>query len=71
MNTDAPWPDLDEAEWRVLKIQECEGQWHTSAPTARLRPNSGSRLLTTHVPLRDADRRVHGARRASAFWSAR
>jgi RNA-directed DNA polymerase len=21
VNTDAPWPDLDEAEWRVLKIQ--------------------------------------------------
>lgn len=27
MNTDAPWPDLDEAEWRVLKIQTKLHQW--------------------------------------------
>ena len=27
VNTDAPWPDLDEAEWRVLKIQAKLHQW--------------------------------------------
>jgi len=29
VNTDAPWPDLGEAEWRVLKIQDKLHQWAT------------------------------------------
>ncbi len=35
MNTDAPWPDLDEAEWRVLKIQAKLHQWAADDPTRR------------------------------------
>lgn len=32
MNTDAPWPDLDEAERRVLKIQTKLHQWAVDDP---------------------------------------
>ncbi|HMK97901.1 MAG TPA: group II intron reverse transcriptase/maturase, partial [Acidimicrobiales bacterium] len=32
MNTDAPWPDLDEAEARVLKIQTKLHQWAVDDP---------------------------------------
>ncbi|MGH8918479.1 MAG: group II intron reverse transcriptase/maturase, partial [Actinomycetes bacterium] len=35
MNTDAPWPDLDEAESRVLKIQTKLHQWATDDPHRR------------------------------------
>lgn len=35
MNTDAPWPDLDEAEFRVLKIQTKLHQWATNDPHCR------------------------------------
>ena len=35
MNTDAPWPDLDEAEWRVLKIQTKLHQWAIDDPDRR------------------------------------
>ena len=35
MNTDAPWPDLDEAEWRVLKIQAKLHQRAADDPTRR------------------------------------
>ncbi|HET6921248.1 MAG TPA: hypothetical protein VFI46_17555, partial [Jiangellaceae bacterium] len=35
MNTDAPWPDLDEAEWRVLGIQTKLHQWATDDPHRR------------------------------------
>ena len=35
MNTDAPWPDLDEAGRRVLKIQTKLHQWATDDPTRR------------------------------------
>ena len=35
MNTDAPWPDLDEAEQRVLRIQTKLHQWATDDPDRR------------------------------------
>ena len=35
MNTDAPWPDLDEAEQRVLKIQTKLHQWAADDPDRR------------------------------------
>lgn len=35
MNTDAPWPDLDEAESRVLGIQTKLHQWATDSPNRR------------------------------------
>ncbi len=35
MNTDAPWPDLDEAELRVLKIQTKLHQWAIDDPDRR------------------------------------
>ncbi len=35
MNIGAPWPDLDEAEWRVLKMQRKLHQWATSDPGRR------------------------------------
>jgi len=35
VNTDAPWPDLDEAEWRVLKIQTKLHQWAIGDPHRR------------------------------------
>jgi RNA-directed DNA polymerase len=35
VNTDAPWPDLDEAEWRVLKIQAKLHQWATDDRSRR------------------------------------
>jgi RNA-directed DNA polymerase len=35
VNTDAPWPDLDEAEWRVLKIQTKLHQWAADDPHRR------------------------------------
>ena len=35
MNTDAPWPDLDEAESRVLKIQTKLHQWAADDPNRR------------------------------------
>ena len=35
MNTDAPWPTLDEAEARVLKIQAKLHQWATDSPDRR------------------------------------
>ena len=35
VNTDAPWPDLDEAEARVLKIQTKLHQWATDDPDRR------------------------------------
>jgi RNA-directed DNA polymerase len=35
VNTDAPWPDLYEAEWRVLKIQTKLHQWATGDPDRR------------------------------------
>ena len=35
VNTDAPWPDLDEAEYRVLKIQTKLHQWATDSPDRR------------------------------------
>jgi RNA-directed DNA polymerase len=35
VNTDAPWPDLNEAEWRVLKIQTKLHQWATDDPHRR------------------------------------
>jgi RNA-directed DNA polymerase len=35
VNTDAPWPDLDEAEFRVLKIQTKLHQWATNDPHCR------------------------------------
>jgi RNA-directed DNA polymerase len=35
VNTDAPWPDLDEAESRVLKIQTKLHQWSTDDPSRR------------------------------------
>jgi RNA-directed DNA polymerase len=35
VNSDAPWPDLDEAEWRVLKIQTKLHQWAIDDPDRR------------------------------------
>ena len=35
VNTDAPWPGLDEAEARVLKIQTKLHQWATDDPDRR------------------------------------
>ncbi|MGH9258881.1 MAG: reverse transcriptase domain-containing protein, partial [Acidimicrobiales bacterium] len=35
MNIGAPWPDLDEAEWRVLTMQRKLHQWATSDPGRR------------------------------------
>ena len=35
MNTDAPWPSLDEARARVLKIQAKLHQWATDSPDRR------------------------------------
>jgi hypothetical protein len=35
VNTDALWPDLDEAESRVLKIQTKLHQWSTDDPSRR------------------------------------
>ncbi len=35
MNTGAPWPDLDEAEQRVLKMQEKLHQWAVADPDRR------------------------------------
>ena len=35
MNTDDPWPDLDEAESRVLEIQTKLHQWATDDPDRR------------------------------------
>jgi RNA-directed DNA polymerase len=35
VNIGAPWPDLDEAEWRVLKMQRKLHQWATSDPGRR------------------------------------
>ena len=35
MNTDAPWPDLDEAEARVLGMQTKLHQWATDDPDRR------------------------------------
>ena len=35
MNTGAPWPDLDEAEWRVLNIQTKLHQRATGDPHRR------------------------------------
>lgn len=35
MNTDAPWPDLEEAEHRVLGIQSKLHQWATDSPDRR------------------------------------
>jgi RNA-directed DNA polymerase len=35
VNTDAPWPTLDEAEARVLKIQAKLHQWATDSPDRR------------------------------------
>ncbi len=35
MNTDAPWLDLDEAELRVLGIQDKLHQWATDSPDRR------------------------------------
>ena len=32
MNTDAPWPTLEEAETRVLGIQTKLHQWATTIP---------------------------------------
>ena len=37
VNTDAPWPDLDEAEWRVLKIQTKLHQWAIDDPRSSVR----------------------------------
>ncbi len=35
MNIGAPWPDLDEAEWRVLQMQTKLHQWATADPGRR------------------------------------
>jgi len=35
VNIGDPWPDLDEAEWRVLKMQRKLHQWATSDPGRR------------------------------------
>jgi RNA-directed DNA polymerase len=35
VNIGDPWPDLDEAEWRVLKMQRKLQQWATSDPGRR------------------------------------
>ena len=35
MNIGAPWPDLVEAEWRVLKMQTKLHQWAISDPGRR------------------------------------
>ncbi|HSH59730.1 MAG TPA: hypothetical protein VK988_08855, partial [Acidimicrobiales bacterium] len=35
MNIGDPWPDLDEAEWRVLTMQRKLHQWATSDPGGR------------------------------------
>ncbi len=35
MNTDAPWPDLEEAEQRVLKVQTKLHQWAAGDPDRR------------------------------------
>jgi RNA-directed DNA polymerase len=35
VNIGAPWPDLDEAEWRVLRMQRKLHQWATSDPGRR------------------------------------
>jgi RNA-directed DNA polymerase len=35
VNIGAPWPDLDEAEWRVLKMQTKLHQWAISDPDRR------------------------------------
>jgi hypothetical protein len=35
VNTDAPWPSLDEARVRILKIQTKLHQWATDSPDRR------------------------------------
>jgi hypothetical protein len=35
VNTDAPWPSLDEARSRVLRIQAKLHQWATDSPDRR------------------------------------
>ena len=35
MNTDGPWPNLYEAEYRVLKIQAKLHQWAINGPDRR------------------------------------
>jgi hypothetical protein len=35
VNTGAPWPDLDEAGWRILNMQTKLHQWATDDPHRR------------------------------------
>jgi hypothetical protein len=46
VNTDAPWPDLYEAESRVLSIQEKLHRWATDDRVV------GSMTSTTSLPIR-------------------
>ena len=62
MNTGAPWPSLDEAEWRVLKIQAKLHQWAADDPTRRF--DDLFNLVADPAFLRVAWDRVRGNRGA-------
>ena len=62
MNTGAPWPDLDEAEWRVLGIQAKLHQWAINDPTRRF--DDLFNLVTDPAFLMVAWDRVRGNRGA-------
>ena len=51
MNTGDPWPDLDEAEWRVLVMQRKLHRWATSDPGRRFDDlfNLGRRFSPSRV----------------------
>ena len=62
MNTDAPFPDADEAWWRVLKIQTKLHQWATDGPDRRF--DDLYNLVYDPAVLADAWHRVRGNRGA-------
>lgn len=62
VNTDAPWPDLDEAESRVLEIQTKLHQWAADSPNRRF--DDLSNLVSDPAFLVVAWNRVRGNRGA-------
>ena len=62
MNTDAPFPDADEAWWRVLKIQTKLHQWAIDGPDRRF--DDLYNLVYDPAVLADAWHRVRGNRGA-------
>jgi RNA-directed DNA polymerase len=62
VNTDAPWPDADEAWWRVLRIQTKLHQWADGDPSRRF--DDLYNLVCDPAVLVDAWHRVKGNRGA-------